>query len=316
MADVAPAPAAKPPAPELDEVMLAMDVVDTLRHQETLVERELGQDTRDEALKARLRQIYEGQGLEVNDRILDQGIKALKESRFAYTPPKPSVDTFLARLWIRRRTVGGVAGLLLLVLVSFVGWQIWQGNQAAREADAQRIELTETLPNALTQAGDAALAAGGDADARAAAEDLIGEGEVAVAAKDAAGMRAAIDRLEVLRADLLRTYKLTIVSREGEDTGVFRIPDINESARNYYLIVEAKTDSGDVVPLPIRNEETGRTETVSKWGVRVPQATFETIRADKSDDGIVQRNILGEKRRGTLAVDYLMPVDDGAITEW
>ncbi|MCB1487298.1 MAG: hypothetical protein KDJ88_07550, partial [Bauldia sp.] len=86
MADTA-APATEAPAPQLDDVMLAMDVVDTLRHQDSLVERELGQESRDEALKARLRQIYESQGLEVTDRILDQGIAALKESRFTYTPP-------------------------------------------------------------------------------------------------------------------------------------------------------------------------------------------------------------------------------------
>ncbi len=87
MADVATAPAPEAPPAKLDDLMLAMDVVDTLRHEEALVEKELSQDMRDEALKKRLRQIYESQGLEVTDRILDEGIKALKESRFAYTPP-------------------------------------------------------------------------------------------------------------------------------------------------------------------------------------------------------------------------------------
>ena len=55
---------------------------------------------------------------------------------------------------------------------------------------------------------------------------------------------------------------------------------------------------------------------MSKWGVRVPEATYDAVRADKSDDGIVQDNILGEKHRGTLKVDYLMDVDGGAITAW
>jgi hypothetical protein len=30
----------------------------------------------------------------------------------------------------------------------------------------------------------------------------------------------------------------------------------------------------------------------------------------------VQRNRLGVKRRGVLAVDYLMPFEGGFITEW
>ena len=316
MAEVAPAPAAKTPAPELDEVMLAMDVVDTLRHQEKLVERELGQDTRDEALKARLRKIYEGQGLEVTDRILEQGIVALKESRFVYSPPKPGFDTFLAKLWVRRGVVGSVVGILVLVLAVFVTWQVWQGNQVAREAEAQRIELTETLPARLKDAGEATLAVAESAEARTAAEELIADGEIAVAAQDAAGMRAAIDGLQSLRADLLQTFTLTIVSRDGEDTGVFRIPDVNEGTRNYYIVVEALTDAGEALSRSVRNEETGQIATVSKWAVRVPESTFEAIRDDKLDDGIVQNNILGEKRRGGLAVDYRMPVDGGAITEW
>ncbi len=318
MADTsAAAPAPKEePAPQLDEVMLAMDVVDTLRHQETLVEKELSQEARDAALKDRLRQIYESQGLEVNDRILDQGIAALKESRFVYTPPRPGFDTFLARLWIDRRRVGAILAVLLVVVVGLVGWQVWRANEAARATEQLRIELTVTLPAAVRQAGDAALAAAEDAEARAEAQRLIADGETAIAAVDGDAMRAAIDKLDVLRADLLQTYTLTIVSREGEDTGVYRIPDINEGARNYYIIVEAIAPDGKKLSLPIRNEETGKTETVSKWGVRVPEPTYQAVRADKQDDGIVEDNILGEKKRGTLKVDYLMDVEGGAITDW
>ena len=49
----------------LDDVMLAMDVVDTLRHEETLVTRELGAADREAQLIERLRKIYHDQGIEV-----------------------------------------------------------------------------------------------------------------------------------------------------------------------------------------------------------------------------------------------------------
>ncbi|HXK56547.1 MAG TPA: DUF6384 family protein, partial [Gammaproteobacteria bacterium] len=49
----------------LSDVMLAMDVVDTLRHRRLLVERELQSDQRDEKLIDRLRDIYRSQGIEV-----------------------------------------------------------------------------------------------------------------------------------------------------------------------------------------------------------------------------------------------------------
>ena len=66
-----PEPAA--PAP-LDDVMLAMDVVDTLRHADRLVERELGAEERDQQLKERLRQLYAAQGIDVPEHILDEGV--------------------------------------------------------------------------------------------------------------------------------------------------------------------------------------------------------------------------------------------------
>jgi hypothetical protein len=40
------------------------------------------------------------------------------------------------------------------------------------------------------------------------------------------------------------------------------------------------------------------------------------VRQDKTDDGIVQNNRLGIKRRGTLAIDYQMPFEGGFITKW
>ena len=72
---------------KLDDIMIAMDVVDTLRHREDLVRRELGEEQREAELIARLRKIYQDQGIEVPDRVLADGVKALKESRFVYTPP-------------------------------------------------------------------------------------------------------------------------------------------------------------------------------------------------------------------------------------
>nr|MDJ0956301.1 DUF6384 family protein [Arenicellales bacterium] len=61
----------KTPARPLDDVMLAMDVVDTLRHQQLLVERELNTEDRDKKMMDRLREIYASQGIEVPDHVLE-----------------------------------------------------------------------------------------------------------------------------------------------------------------------------------------------------------------------------------------------------
>jgi hypothetical protein len=55
---------------------------------------------------------------------------------------------------------------------------------------------------------------------------------------------------------------------------------------------------------------------VNRFGVRVSPEVFEQVRRDKEDDGIVQRNRMGEKRRGYLDVDYTMPVLGGFILRW
>jgi hypothetical protein len=119
-----------------------------------------------------------------------------------------------------------------------------------------------------------------------------------------------------LHGDLNREYTLAIVSRPGEPTGVWRRPPSGIQARNYYLIVEAIAPDGHKLKLPIRNEETGETEPVDKFGVRVSQEVFDAVAREKRTDGIVHNNRFGVKRRGTLSVDYKMPFEGGMITKW
>ncbi len=73
--------------PPLDEMMLAMDVVDTLRRRQRLVEREFDSEGREQDLKQRLRKIYAAQGIEVPDHVLEEGVAALREERFVYKSP-------------------------------------------------------------------------------------------------------------------------------------------------------------------------------------------------------------------------------------
>ena len=106
------------------------------------------------------------------------------------------------------------------------------------------------------------------------------------------------------------------MSRPGETSGFWREPDVNRAARNYYLVVEAIAPNGEALRLPIVNEEDQRTRGVRAWGLRVDQATFERAVADKSDDGIIQNNLVGRKRRGFLEREYTVPTTGAAVTEW
>src|SRR5690606_26118947 len=130
----------------LDDVMLAMDVVDTLRHEQKLVARELGASAREAQLIERLRKIYHDQGIEVPDRILAEGVKALEESRFTYTPPPDTFSTRLARLYVSRGRWGRPALIIaaLLVLIGGGYFFVYRPSPAG-VAEAARIELAEGL---------------------------------------------------------------------------------------------------------------------------------------------------------------------------
>ena len=301
----------------LDELMMAMDVVDTLRHQDTLVERELDETRREAELIERLRAIYKSQGIEVSDEVIRQGVVAIKEDRYVYTPPKPGLGVTLAKVWIARGTIGKVAGAAVLALgLAGAGW--WFAIEQPRQAEAARIEqeLKEIIPRGLTAGHQEALAEAKVEAARAKANQILADGQAALRRGDAAGGRKAITDLETLRATLAQEYWLRIISRPGEQTAVWRVPQRNPNARNYYALVEAVAPDGRVLSLPILSEEDGRSETVSKFGVRIAPDVFNTIANDKRDDGIVQRNRLGEKKRGELDVTYAIPAMSGYITKW
>lgn len=301
----------------LDDLMIAMDVVDTLRHREDLVRRELNEEGREGDLIARLRKIYRDQGIEVPDQILADGVKALKDSRFVYTPPPAGWKRSLLTLWAKRDTHGKRAGYALAAVIAlFAGYHLLVTRPAQLAAEQERIEITQTLPRSLRQAHADVLAVGNDPAAKQKADALLADGERAIRDGDRTAMTRIAGELGALRNELAAEYTLVVVSRPGESSGVWRRPPRGSQARNYYLIVEPIAPDGRKLSLPVRNEETGVAETVSKFGVRVPQQTFEAVASDKRDDGIVQRNQFGIKKRGTLAVDYRMPFEGGIITQW
>jgi len=302
----------------LDDLMLAMDVVDTLRHEDALVERELDETRREAELLDRMRAIYKSQGIEVPDEVIRQGVAAIKEDRFAYAPPKPGLGVSLAKVWIARGRIGKGLGVVLLAAgVAGAGW--WFGFEQPRRAEAARNEreIVEIIPRSLTAAHQEARGEARIDAARAKADQILADGQAALRRRDADGGRKAITDLEALRATLVQEYWLRIISRgPNEPTAIWRVPKNNPNARNYYALVEAVAADGRVMTLPIQSEEDGQIQTVSKFGVRVPPDVFNQIARDKQDDGIVQRNRLGEKRRGELDVTYAMPTLSGTITKW
>jgi hypothetical protein len=292
-------------SPALDEVLLAMDVVDTLRHREELVTQELARGDRDAALLARLRRTYAAQGIEVPEHVLLDGVAALREDRFAYRPPPPSLARAWATAYVRRGLwLRRLAVVALAVAVGVFAYQ--------ETVVAPRRAVVDGLDTA--HAAIVSIARVPEAQAQAAA--LLQTGRAAVAGGDTAAARTALDDLRTLQADLERAYELRIVVGEGLASGVWRVPDANTGARNFYLIVEAIAPDGSRLALPILSEETGRVERVSSWGLRVDEATWQRVAADKADDGIIQDRVVGRKIAGELQPEYVVTTTGGAITRW
>lgn len=307
---------AKPAAP-LNEVMLAMDVVDTLRHRQDLATRELGSDAKERQLIDKLRDIYHQQGIEVPDHILKEGVAALQESRFIYEPPKPGLGTSLARLYVGRERWGKPVGAALAVLVVLsVGYfGVWQPYQRG-QAEAARIELSEGVPARLDSLYQTVFEETKVQRAVVEAEALRTRGKTYAAEGNSVSAEKAVADLTALRDTLRQEYSLRVVSRADEKSGFWTIPEVNTAATNYYIVVEALDVDGNALSLPILNEENGQTEVVSSWGVRVPESVYDSVAADKRDDGIIQANEVGRKASGFLDVEYSLPVLGGAVTRW
>jgi hypothetical protein len=293
----------------LDELMLAMDVVDTLRHKELVLARELTAEDRDARLLDQLREIYTSQGIVVTDEILQRGVDALREERFVYPQPEPSFSRTLAHAYVTRgrwgKWAGGGVALLAVAAISF---QLFVRGPELRQATEVPAELTAAFATLDANTDDAT--------ALDAARAELATGQAAVAQGDFATARAATGAIATLNARVQAQYELRVVSRPGETSGFWREPDENSRARNYYLVVEAVAPNGEALRLPITSEEDQSTRNVRAWGLRVDEATFERAVADKQDDGIIQNNVVGRKRRGTLEREYTVPTTGAAITEW
>ncbi len=301
----------------LDDMMLAMDVVDTLRHSEKLVAQELDGEARDQRLLERLREIYAAQGLDVPDRVLKEGVDALREQRFVYAPPAPSFQRSLARLYVSRETWGKPALICLAgALVLWVGYYAFVDRPREARIAQEAIEIAEILPKDLEKWRGLVVEAAAVEEAKSRAEAIFAKGMAAAKSEDAVAARAARDELQALHDQLMLTYELRVVSRQGEQSGVWRVPDANPNARNYYLIVEAIGAKGKALSLPVTNEENGQTKVVDMWGLRVGEAIFDAVRDDKADDGIIQNNRLGIKRAGYLEPEYAVSLPGGKIFEW
>ena len=293
----------------LEDLMAAMDVVDTLRHQHGIAERELNTQTRREDLLERLKELYDAQGISVPEHVLQEGIDALEQERFQYQPVAPSWQTKLAKMWVSRRRWGKPIGFLAVLGSLFFGYyfmaevlpekRLQTALPKQIESSLSQIENIAKNPELITQAQQNAEVA----------RIAIDSGDYDQAQDIAARLTSAAD-------SIASEYTMRVISKPNQSSGVWRVPPNNPKGRNYYLIVEALDNNNKVLELDILNQENNKTERTKQWGLRVNEQTFYQIAADKKDDGIIQNNQVGKKEVGFLKPSFSIPTTGATITKW
>ena len=149
------------------------------------------------------------------------------------------------------------------------------------------LDGLKILPEKLISQRDRVLAEAQQNDARGQAEKFYNDAMTALERGDVAAAQNGYALLKQLYDQLVQEYQLRIVTADGKR-----------------------------LELPITSEEDGKTHTVKQWGLRVQESVFEQIKRDKMDDGIINNNVFGIKKRGSLQPRYLIPTTGGAIAQW
>lgn len=336
-----------------------MDVASALRRERETAEAVLDVATAKQKLRERLLATAAAAGEPVTAAEVDAAIEQYFRQQHEYRDPPAGWGRFWASAWVMRRIlllvggvlVGGTVGILLLVSTMANSFAPPSKPlpkplpKPAATTPAPQVESPVPVPVApdpvpvredaapsqdpalaalwaqFQQDGAAAAILAEDADGKQRVQRLRDRGAAAQAAGSVAQLRAAAGELGTLVARLGEEYSVTIVSRPGEKSGVERYDDRGRVS-GYYLIVEAVAPDGRVLPRAIKNAETQRIETVTKWGELVGTATWERVVADKQADGVIDDAHFAHKNRGSYEEQTVLqeggkPLRRGRqITKW
>ncbi len=130
---------------DVRDMMQMMDVVDALRQQQKLVDKELGRDAQTAEIKQRLKATYQQMGTEVGEAALEKAINDYFSNRYAFTPPKRDFRYSVASAYVERGRLGRRYGIPVLI-AGMLGSTIWGmvelGKFAVRRSEESDVEET------------------------------------------------------------------------------------------------------------------------------------------------------------------------------
>lgn len=304
----------------LHEMTRIMDVAATLRKERALVEQQLNIDEIKTELRQRLLAAAKISGDPVSEAEVDAAVDQYYDRLHEYREPPASFAKFLAHCWVLRKYLAAAA--LALATAIGVMWGLLVAGVLPGEARTRLVteQAHAALQYQLNEAEQLAAAIKRISVEPAAtpdAERLAAVAAVAFEQRDGNKFAAAMDSLKLLQAELELQYGLFIVNAPGEQSATERLWTDEKGTRTsgYFVFVDALDEQGRPVKVPIRNRETDRTETTSRWAEQVPEKVFDRLRKDKQSDGVLDERNFGSKPRGTREVKVELEGADGELIE-
>ena len=69
----------------------ALEIIDRMRHEQTVIEENLNLPQRREAIAQKIRAHYQSNGIQVSQEMIDEGVRRFFDNRFTFEPPKPNL---------------------------------------------------------------------------------------------------------------------------------------------------------------------------------------------------------------------------------
>ncbi len=290
------------PSHEMLRVMDAAQVIHERRS--ALAEQEFDR----EATIREIQVMYEELGDLVDRRAIGRALDEYLSERHAFAPAAPGLRRTLALAYIRRRWIA----LRVLLPAAAASVLVWGGIELAEVREQRRIEREAaqlvTLEGEVDRLHASLLANAVEDPVRQRADDLHRRAQPLIAAADATGLAEVARTLAELEALVTTEYRIVVTG------GIWRIPNDYPDQRNDYLVVRALDAEGRQLTLPVRSEEDGVVRRVREWGERVPREIYDRVAADKQDNGIIDDEDFGFKRRGFITAERRYP-DIGQITD-
>lgn len=238
-------------SPSFNDLFVAADIVDTLRNNDKLVDQELGADERKKALRAKLREMYQAQGMDVSESLIDEAISKMDADRFVFHPMAPGLNRSLASLYIQRSKYAKIFAAVIFVFVA--GLNFWRAGEyyyvekpRAEAEKALQVQLTEILPTKLGAATQKALDTANRLKDNASIGDVLNlntKAASAIKVRNADEAKQLIDRIDLIAVNLAKaetSQKAAEIKRQLTDSTQKRVSDAQAQLSGLNLTAEAR----------------------------------------------------------------------------